>query len=160
MKQFSKIIYTDIDTIWMKDPRPFFVGENIDFWAQIDGVIEGSPYFKGYIPFICTGFLAFQSTKTTLALLKKWQLATTDSFNQDQDVIQKIAFDLSANFGVLPMHHFPCGDTYFGVMSAKAREDSVVIHNNFIVGLQRKIQRFKNFQLWAPDLLEGEVYLQ
>ena len=59
LRQHQKIIYSDIDTIWLKDPRPYLSG-NFDFWAQIDGVISGLPYVEGYIPFFCTGFLALQ----------------------------------------------------------------------------------------------------
>ena len=54
MKKYAKIIYTDIDTIWKQDPRPFLKGD-YDFWAQIDNVLDGQPYFDGYIPCICTG---------------------------------------------------------------------------------------------------------
>ena len=54
LKKYPKVIYTDIDTIWKQDPRPYFKGD-YDFWAQIDGVIEGQPYFIGVIPFLCTG---------------------------------------------------------------------------------------------------------
>ena len=67
IKAYQKIIYSDIDTVWMKDPRPYFKG-NLDFWAQIDGVIEGSPYFDGYIPYICTGFIAIRSTKKSMKM--------------------------------------------------------------------------------------------
>ena len=54
MKKYPKIIYSDVDTVWKQDPRPFLKGD-FDFWAQIDGVLEGQPYFDGYIPYICTG---------------------------------------------------------------------------------------------------------
>ena len=40
LRQNSKIIYTDIDTIWLRDPRPSLTG-NFDFWGQIDGLLEG-----------------------------------------------------------------------------------------------------------------------
>ena len=42
LKNYTNIIYTDIDTIWLRDPRPFF-NENYDFWAPIDGVLHGRP---------------------------------------------------------------------------------------------------------------------
>ena len=40
IENYANIIYTDIDTIWLKDPRPFLDG-NYDFWAPIDGVLHG-----------------------------------------------------------------------------------------------------------------------
>ena len=42
---YPKIIYSDIDTVWKKDPRPYLVG-NFDFWGQIDGILYGKPYLK------------------------------------------------------------------------------------------------------------------
>ena len=69
IKIYKKIIFSDIDTVWMGDPRPYFKNDRFDFWSQIDGVIEGSPYFKGFIPFICTGFLALKSTSKTFVVI-------------------------------------------------------------------------------------------
>ena len=45
LKKFNHIIYTDVDTIWFKDPRPFFTG-NYDFWGQIDGLIHRKPFIE------------------------------------------------------------------------------------------------------------------
>ena len=152
IKMYNNIIYSDIDTIWIGDPRPYFKGHAIDFWAQIDGVIEGSPYFQGYVPFICTGFLALKSTRKTLKMLKKWQQAVSnDRHDQEQNLLQKIAFELSMNFGVLPVRNFPYGLMYFNAMGNKQRSDVVILHNNYVFGKEKKIQRFRDFQLWAPE---------
>ena len=48
LKKYPRIIFTDIDTIWFIDPRPYLTGD-YDFWAQIDGIIDGKPYFSGFI---------------------------------------------------------------------------------------------------------------
>ena len=45
LKKFNQIIYTDVDTIWFQDPRPYFTG-NYDFWGQIDGLIHSKPFIK------------------------------------------------------------------------------------------------------------------
>ena len=45
LQKYPKLIYTDVDTVWLKDPRPFLVG-NYDFWGQIDGVLHGKPYSR------------------------------------------------------------------------------------------------------------------
>jgi hypothetical protein len=44
----ATVIYTDVDTIWLKDPRPFLNGD-YDMWASIDGRVH-----------YCTGFMAFK----------------------------------------------------------------------------------------------------
>ena len=157
IRAHKNIIYTDIDAIWMKDPRPYFKGNDIDFWTQIDGVIEGSPYFEGFIPHICTGFLALKSTPKTLEMLLKWHEIT--SFDrlvyQEQNMLQKVAFELSVNFGVLPVRFFPYGRAYFEAMPEKERSEVVVIHNNFMIGKSKKIQRFRDFRLWAIEFQQN-----
>ena len=45
LKTYTNIIYTDIDTVWKKDPRPFLHGK-YDFWGQLDGVLDGRPFSK------------------------------------------------------------------------------------------------------------------
>ena len=152
-KMYDNIIYSDIDALWLKDPRPHFKGTDIDFWAQIDGVIEGRPYFEGFIPHICTGFLALKSTPKTMKMLEQWHTITSidKSQFQEQNMLQKVAFELSLNFAVLPVRYFPFGIAYFGPMSEHEHCEVVIVHNNFIIGKKKKIQRFKDFQLWALD---------
>ena len=45
LEKYNSIIYTDVDTIWLKDPRPFLIGK-YDFWGQIDGLIHGKPLIE------------------------------------------------------------------------------------------------------------------
>ena len=45
LNDHTKLIYTDVDTVWLKDPRPYLVG-NYDFWGQIDGILDGKPYTR------------------------------------------------------------------------------------------------------------------
>ena len=47
---YTKVIYTDIDTVWLSDPIPYFNG-NFELWGQLDGAND--------MPIYCTGFLAF-----------------------------------------------------------------------------------------------------
>ena len=148
LQQHDSIIYTDIDTIWRKDPRPYFTG-SFDFWAQIGGLFDGSPHLDGYLPIVCTGFLALQSTPKTKELFNNWyaeMLKYPD--RQDQDVFQYVVYQSDVDFRVLPIKYFPCGREYFELMSNDLREQVVLIHNNMIVGKYAKIQRFKEFDLW------------
>ena len=36
-------------------------------------------------------------------------------------------------------------------MRKKERRHVVVLHNNYVFGKEKKIQRFKDYQLWAPE---------
>ena len=155
---YDSIIYTDIDTVWKRDPRPFLNG-SYDFWAQIAGGIDGQPYVKGYLPYVCTGFLALKSTEKTMELMQIWQSQMFINPNmQDQNVFQKIVYQVMPDFRVLPMKYFPCGKAYFEIMSDPLRDVVVLVHNNFIFGKESKIKRFIEFDLWAPNF-ESEFLL-
>ena len=49
--EYSQIIYTDIDTVWMKDPRPYFKGK-FDYWGQIDGILVDENLYRYVLNFM------------------------------------------------------------------------------------------------------------
>ena len=55
----KNVLYSDADTVWLKDPFLYFIGD-YDIWAQQDRQL------------ICTGFLAIRSTSRTVKLMKDW----------------------------------------------------------------------------------------
>ena len=71
LKSYENIIYSDIDTVWLQDPRPYFVG-NFDLWVQLDGVMTAHPIASGYLPYFCTGFMAIRNTTLSVKLLQEW----------------------------------------------------------------------------------------
>jgi hypothetical protein len=58
IKRGLNVIYSDVDTIWLKDPRLFLNG-GYDMWASMDG--------PGYH---CRGFMAFKPSHFSVDLLK------------------------------------------------------------------------------------------
>lgn len=71
LMKHDNVLHSDVDTVWLQDPRHYFHGD-FDFFAQLDGVIDGHPYFSGYLPYFCTGFLAFRNTRSTMKLIDEW----------------------------------------------------------------------------------------
>ena len=71
IKRGLNTIYSDVDTIWLKDPRPFLNGD-YDMWASMDG--------HGYH---CTGFMAFKPSLLSVDLLEIWKTSlVTPDINQ------------------------------------------------------------------------------
>ena len=131
------LIYTDIDTVWKNDPRPFLTG-NFDIWAYNDHLSE-----------VCSGFIGIRSSPETLAFFRKWiYMLKVPQTNQ------KIFSDLlkSENMSArhLDTHLFTPGNVYFDDAKNNPSSGHVVIHNNWIIGLKRKTQRFMEHQLWHP----------
>ena len=71
LKTYPNIIYSDIDTVWLQDPTPYFVGD-FDLWVQLDGVMTAKSIAKGYLPYFCTGFIAIRNTTASVTLLQEW----------------------------------------------------------------------------------------
>lgn len=54
---------------------------------------------------------------------------------------------------LLPQSAFPTGGLYFknGTWVQETNGMHVIIHNNYITGFDKKIQRFHDFGLWLVD---------
>ena len=50
---------------------------------------------------------------------------------------------------VLPMEWFPNGQAYFD--NNMCNDDKYIVHNNYISGMDLKIQRFKDHEMWYLD---------
>ena len=74
----------------------------------------------------------------------------------DQWVFNRMVFETSANVRSLPMLKFPYGELYFDKMPANFRKSVVLIHNNWILGKTKKIERFIKYNLWVESLQESK----
>lgn len=140
LAQSNCVIYSDIDTVWLKTPIPFFTGDH-DLWISYDS--PGS---------FCTGLMALKNTTRSRDLVNKWveilrlpqkKLCNQGPFN---DMVKRVE-GLSIN--VLDPNLFPPGRVYF---SHEQPEGTVVLHNNWIVGRRKKILRFKKIGLWVENV--------
>ena len=48
---------------------------------------------------------------------------------------------------ILPIDEFPCGLAWWNNYNIDKRK-SYMVHNNWITGLEKKVQRFKESGLW------------
>ena len=55
---------------------------------------------------------------------------------------------LNVRISRLNMNTFPSGDIYFAAKGKNNHSEVVIVHNNFIVGHDKKLERFKQFHLW------------
>ena len=134
------VLYSDTDSVWLKNPFPHLVGE-FDIWAQLDHVMH------------CTGFLAIKTNQRTLQFVREWRTymekrtTTNDQIGfLEMDKRRLCIQGLNTDF-------FPAGYQYFAVNSNTGYSndkyaDAVVVHNNFIIGHDKKKERFKKFNLW------------
>ena len=132
------ILFADIDSVWLKDPFQFFIG-NFDMWIQLDG--------KKF----CAGFMAIKSTNDSIKFIKMWEESLTTNLLNDQLEFNVIYEKANIKIKPLDTNLFPSGALYFRKFNASKRNNVAIVHNNYILGHEKKLQRFQKFNLWFPE---------
>ncbi|TPX46029.1 hypothetical protein SeLEV6574_g03491 [Synchytrium endobioticum] len=172
------VVIADVDSVWLDDPLPWIWnsmralrnGEMVPHQTQRCGV-KGSNEPCHVIALsdfenkaqICFGLIAFRSTKTVLRILQNvsWAMKNQSMFEfkgklyNDQELLsQYIGGPNGTNlpWNVLNTQRFPPGRSFF-LYAAKdylagSRLPPIVVHNNWILGHDKKEARFRNFGLW------------
>jgi len=138
------VLYVDVDTVWVSSPFPYLTGE-FDLWMQQDGNR------------FCTGFMAIKNNNKTLRLIEHWRdgAIRANATLHDQQVFNKI-IPIYIKFKKLYIQRldnkkFPDGYLYFDQYNETGQKDAVVVHNNFIIGHDQKLTRFRKHGLWLLD---------
>ena len=144
----TRLLFMDLDTVILKDPRPYFQGE-FDFWGA-DSQCDWSGTYNA-------GMLAFRPSAATIQCIKDWR---TDLENQTNpstnrkpfnDVVRKM--DNKIRHKLLPKDKFPVGKVLEGKSNIgpnSLEKDVVVFHNNYCEGDCFKPERFRKLGLWNP----------
>ena len=144
------VIYSDIDSVWLKDPTAFLSEDDVDMWGQKDDNGPSGTYF-------CTGLIAFRQTKASLEFLEMWDEALLENPQLNQPIFNRLIGDHPdlLKTVTLPFSKFPNGDLYFtGTFKGEVmdnKEDVYIVHNNFIQGHENKVDRFKAHGLWSEQ---------
>ena len=130
------LLFSDVDTVWLQNPIPYFKGE-FHLWMPIDRKLY------------CAGFFAIVSCRETIDLIRKWEKSLQERISVNQIVFNNL-IQTSKNIKVYTLNQslFPSGDMYFELLGEKDRAKAVIVHNNFIKGIDNKIDRFKKYNLW------------
>ena len=153
------ILYSDIDTVWRSDPTPYIEGasDKADIIAQVDSM--NNPH---YTPYFCTGFMGVYSNARSIDLMERWNKELMKSPQMNQPIFNKLLHTKglhSVEFSALSLDLFPPGIKYFGpatagqatkfkVLTREDKKNVVVVHNNFIMGKDKKKLRFEAAGLW------------
>jgi hypothetical protein len=142
LRQGTNLFYTDIDTVWRGDPTEF-IDPSKDLTAATDVLA-----LDAWSPYYCTGFMAVSANARTVALMETWEREMAKEPQLNQPIFNKVLYESDATHATFPVALFPNGGVYFDEYGPEARRPVVVVHNNFIVGTDRKRQRFKDCGLW------------
>ncbi|KAL9180405.1 hypothetical protein ACHAXT_008375 [Thalassiosira profunda] len=162
------IVYSDVDTVWLKDPFPYFQAEmfgsgsnatqtqqrtNFDILAAVDDhdYMEIDNYY-------CTGLLVIAQTPASVAFISRWEKELISSSQLNQPIFNTLlrSDELpEVRHGGLDETAFPPGRLYFdewvmegGETERQKKKNTMVVHNNYIVGHDAKKERFQEHKLW------------
>jgi len=166
------ILYSDIDTVWLKDPFPYiqtklFGSNNNDTDMQhrpnydILAAVDDDEY-NNVSPYYCTGYLVIAQTPASIAFLSLWEEELISNPQLNQPVFNTLLRSPKIpgiRLGDLGQTEFPPGRLYFDEWAKGSREvekrkkmETMVVHNNYIVGHDAKRKRFQEHGLWMNNM--------
>ena len=164
----ESLVYTDCDVVFKEDPTGFIEFSN----AQTPKFPADTPapeiIFASDGPFmpICTGFMYIRNTENVHKLFKKYFEMSKLYGKQeskcmyDQEIIYEILtkdqtfmWDTKFTYGIYPTEFVKNGHLYWNEAETRTGKE-VVVHVNFTIGEESKINRLKDADLWY---IEEEV---
>lgn len=135
---YNDICWVDNDVVFRENPINH-IKNNDKILFQSD--LPGSK--------LCTGFMVFNDTQHCQRFIKDCSTKIPphlwDQFNE-QSIINEIAlvkyFD---HISILDKNLFPNGHFYY---KENIKERAVIVHNNWMIGIENKINSFKSENLW------------
>lgn len=91
---------------------------------------------------ICSGFMVFNDTQACRNLIEECGNNTEED---DQILINNLIKKYASDCAILPMNLFPNGYVYY---NQKIKNDALIIHNNHMVGIEEKMNKFKEEDMW------------
>eukprot|EP00904_Undaria_pinnatifida_P002825 jgi/Undpi1/12543/HiC_scaffold_6.g02212.m1 len=166
ISQGYTMLWSDVDMVWLRNPLSLLpqIGEDSDVDVMLQ--IDYKRVFK------CTCFMFVNPTPLSLEMLTRWEENIVRSKARlDQEAFQgplhyMIQNGLRVEF--IPREVLPAGKVFF---DHKYEDDykelyhneTVIVHNNWIVGHTNKMKRFKRYRMWFvedvsfPDCTERGV---
>lgn len=130
--EHPELIWVDTDIVFKENPVEVLTGHD-EVLFQSDK--PGST--------LCTGFMVFNSTPECKKLVEECGL---DESDDDQLIMNRIALEkYRDNIAILSEDLFPNGNVYY---QQGRKDNAMIIHNNWMVGVDSKIQKFKEEKLW------------
>ena len=144
------VLLVDLDIVFLKNPLPSIQEcKDCDFVAQIDPDAAE----------INSGFYLVRHTTSGLTLFRNVVERIANHPRGDQEYVNEALRDFNGTIKIqrLPPDLFPLGNSFFQFGRRQFAGDNpcgecIIVHNNYIVSLQAKIYRFKEYGMWAVDL--------
>jgi len=161
LKDKDSLVYTDCDVVFRHNPTEF-----INFSNEKMKDKEVDIVFASDNPFmtICTGFMYIKNTEKVHELFKKYFELSQEYGKQGSECMydQEIIFEILTKhhwffnetgklvWGVYPTDFVKNGHLYWNEAETRTGNEAVV-HVNFTIGEENKINRLKEANLWYSE---------
>uniref|UniRef100_A0A1J3E8V4 Glycosyltransferase n=2 Tax=Noccaea caerulescens TaxID=107243 RepID=A0A1J3E8V4_NOCCA len=162
------VMYNDVDMVWLQDPFKYLEGSHDAYFMDdmtaikpLDHSHDLPPPGKKGRTYICSCMIFLRPTNGAKLLMKKWIEELQDQpWSRAKKANDQPAFNWALNktahqvdLYLLSQAAFPTGGLYFknGTWVKETKGKHVIIHNNYILGFDKKIKRFREFGLWLVD---------
>jgi hypothetical protein len=129
--QDKELCWVDTDIVFKQNPSSY-ISNNEKMLFQCDR--PGS--------LICSGFMVFNKSKECEELINR---CGENHIEDDQILINNMVGEYANNCALLPMDLFPNGHVYYKM---GIKDKAVIVHNNHMVGIETKTNKFKEEGLW------------
>lgn len=166
------VLYNDVDMVWLADPFSYFKN-NREVYIIDDMALLKTEYHSHALPppgkkgrtYICSCMLFLKSTEGAKLLMRTWiEELKERQWSPSVKTNDQPAFNWALNktagqvdVYLLPQVAFPSGGLYFKNDSWRKETENkhVIVHNNYVVGFDQKIKRFRAHNLWFVELDAG-----
>lgn len=130
-KNHKDLCWVDSDIVFLKNPLEIIEKKNqILFQCDDPGLT------------LCSGFMVFNST---IECQKFVEECSQYVYEDDQRIVNYVGENYIPHLAILDLDMFPNGHRYY---QENRKENAYIVHNNFMVGIEEKIKRFKEEKLW------------
>jgi len=161
LKDKDSLVYTDCDVVFRHNPTPFIEHSNEQVKDKDVDIIFASD--DPFMP-ICTGFMHIRNTEKVHELFKKYFELSQEYGKQGSECMydQEIIFEILTKhepffnehgrlvWGIYPTEFVKNGHLYWNEAETRTGNEAVV-HVNFTIGEENKINRLKDANLWYSE---------
>ncbi|KAL6181420.1 hypothetical protein ACLB2K_048075 [Fragaria x ananassa] len=162
------VMYNDVDMVWLADPFPYLVGNHDVYFTDdmtpvkpLNHSHDLPPIGKKGRTYICSCMIFLRPTSGAKLIMKKWiEEMQQEPWSRAKKANDQPAFNWAldknaaqVDLYLLPQAAFPTGGLYFKNKTwvKETKGMHVIIHNNYILGFEKKIKRFHDYDLWLVD---------
>ncbi|KAG0564646.1 hypothetical protein KC19_8G127900 [Ceratodon purpureus] len=166
------VLYNDVDMVWLADPFSYFKNKRDVYITDDMAMIKPEDHSHALPPpgkngrtYICSCMLYLRPTEGAKLLMRAWIKELQErQWSPSHKTNDQPAFNWALNktagqvdVYLLPQVAFPSGGLYFKneTWRQETANKHVIVHNNYVVGSEKKLKRFRNHNLWFVEVDAG-----